>query len=81
LRDNFYNTKGTLLKVEEIVLFKNDFQDTISTGVFTLDLPSGIEKYSFITSYDYFYINDRSITDLTTIINLVCVSGKKVLIL
>jgi hypothetical protein len=77
LRDKFYNIKGILLKVENIVLFKNDFQDTVANGIFTLNLPTGIEKYSYTTSFDYFYIKDRSTTDATTTIRLVSISGKK----
>ena len=77
MRDKFLNIKGTLLKVENIVIFKDDFQDTVVNGTFTLDLPSGIEKYSYVTSFDYFYINNRSITNITTTINLISVSGKQ----
>lgn len=77
LRDKFLNIKGTLLKVENIVIFKDDFQDTVVNGTFTLDLPTGIEKYSYVTSFDYLYINERSITNITTTINLISISGKK----
>jgi len=77
LRDKFFNIKGTLLKTEQIVLFKDDFQDTIATGTFTLDLPTGIEKYSYTTSFDYIYIGERSITNTITTIRIYSISGKK----
>lgn len=77
LRDKYFKIIGTLLKLENIVFLKEiNLQDTLVNGVFTLRLPTGIEKYSFTTSFDYFYINERASNE-TTEIKLTSVSGNQ----